>query len=118
MYKRQRELRPIADGMPGLMGLDDWIYTTAWRAGQGLDLIERELSQDPDSDTRYALLLLAGEQLEAQGKARAATERYQQALELRPGHPVAKAKLVHALSLIHISRTDGSARRGGDTDRQ
>ena len=94
--KTYRELRPIADVVPGLMGLDDWIYTTAWRAGQGLDLIERELSQDPDSDTRYALLLLAGEQLEAQGKARAATERYQQALELRPGHPVAKAKLVQA----------------------
>ena len=94
--KTYRELRKWADTLPSLLGLDDWIYVTAWRAGQGLDLVERELSQNPDSDTRYALLLLAGEQLEAQGKAKAATERYQQALELRPGHPVAKQKLVQA----------------------
>ncbi len=94
--KTYRELRKWADKLPSLLGLDDWIYVTAWRAGEGLDLVERELSLNPDSDTRYALLLLSGEQLEAQGKARAATERYQQALELRPGHPVAKQKLVQA----------------------
>jgi tetratricopeptide (TPR) repeat protein len=92
-----RELRQLTDGLPSLIGLDDWMYVTAWRAGQGLDLLERELSQDPDSDTRYALLVLAGEQLEGLGKSREAAERYQQALELRPGHPVARAKLVQAL---------------------
>ncbi len=91
-----RELLKLTDGQTCLRGLDDWMYVTAWRAGQGLDLLERELAQDPDSDTRYALLLLSGEQLEAQGKPKQAAERYQQALELRPGHPVAKAKLTQA----------------------
>jgi len=92
-----RELRKLESAPNGLLGLDDWTYVTAWRAGQGLEQLERELAQDPDSDTRYALLILAGEQLESQGKAKLATERYQQALELRPGHPVAKAKLTQAL---------------------
>jgi len=91
-----RALRPLTNGTASLSGLDDWMYVTAWRAGEGLDLLERELAQDPDSDTRYALLILAGEQLESLGKPRAAAERYQQALELRPSHPVARAKLVQA----------------------
>ena len=91
-----RDLMQMSDGDPSLMGLDDWTYITAWRAGEALSVLERELAQDPDSDTRYALLILSGEQLEATGKARLAVQRYQQALELKPGHPVAKAKLVHA----------------------
>jgi tetratricopeptide (TPR) repeat protein len=91
-----KQLRSFAPNHSALLGLEDTLFVTAWRAGQAFELIERRLQQEPDSDQRYALLILAGEQLEAQSQSARAAERFAQALELRPGHPVAKAALVRA----------------------
>lgn len=95
-----QKLRQSAPKHPALLGLEDTLFVTAWRAGAALPLMERQLDERPaidqDPDQRFALLLLTGEQLEAQGRAAAAAQRYTQALEIRPGHPVARANLVRA----------------------
>jgi len=91
-----KHLRTFAGDHSALLGLEDTLFVTAWRAGQALELIERRLHDEEDPDQRYALLILAGEHLEAQSQSARAAERFAQALELRPGHPVAKAGLVRA----------------------
>ena len=91
-----KHLRTFAPEHAALVGLEDTLFVTAWRAGHAIDSLEHELQVEQDPDRRYALLILSGEQLEAQGHPARAAERYQQALECRPGHPVAKACLVRA----------------------
>ena len=91
-----KHLRTFAPGHPALVGLEDTLFVTAWRAGHAIDSLEHELQVEQDPDRRYALLILSGEQLEAQGHPARAAERFGQALECRPGHPVAKACLVRA----------------------
>jgi len=90
------QLRSLVPQHPALLGLDETLFTTAWRAGHALQLIERELASDPDFDSRFALLLQAGEQLEAQKQPAEAAKRFAAALELRPAHPVARAGLVRS----------------------
>ncbi|MFO0573039.1 MAG: hypothetical protein U1A78_03495 [Polyangia bacterium] len=95
-----RKARGLAKEHPALLGLEDALFVTAWRAGAALPLMERQLDGRPvheqDPDQRFALLLLSGELLEAQKQPAAAAQRYTQALEIRPGHPVARASLVRA----------------------
>jgi len=91
-----KHLRTFAPDHSVLIGLEDTLFVTAWRAGHALDLLERQLQTEEDPDQRYALLMLAGEQLEAQSQLAKAAERFAQALELRPAHPVAKAALIRA----------------------
>lgn len=91
-----KHLRQFAPDHAALVGLEDTLFVTAWRAGHALDSLEHELQVEQDPDRRYALLLLSGEQLELQGHPARAAERFMQALECRPGHPVAKASLVRA----------------------
>lgn len=91
-----KHLRQFAPDHAALVGLEDTLFVTAWRAGHAFDSLEHELQVEQDPDRRYALLLLSGEQLELQGHPARAAERFVQALECRPGHPVAKACLVRA----------------------
>lgn len=91
-----KHLRQLAPDHAALVGLEDTLFVTAWRAGHAFDSLEHELHVEQDPDRRYALLLLSGEQLELQGHPARAAERFAQALECRPGHPVAKAYLVRA----------------------
>jgi tetratricopeptide (TPR) repeat protein len=95
-----QKVRGLAKEHPALLGLEDALFVTAWRAGAALPLMERQLDGRPvheqDPDQRFALLLLSGELLEAQKQPAAAAQRYTQALEIRPGHPVARASLVRA----------------------
>ena len=91
-----KHLRQFAPDHAALVGLEDTLFVTAWRAGHALDSLEHELQVEQDPDRRYALLILSGEQLELQGHPARAAERFTQALECRPGHPVAKACLVRA----------------------
>ncbi len=91
-----KHLRTFAPDHAALVGLEDTLFVTAWRAGHSADSLEHELQVEQDPDRRYALLLLLGEQLEIQGHPARAAERFQHALECRPGHPVAKACLVRA----------------------
>ncbi len=91
-----KHLRTFAKEHAALVGLEDTLFVTAWRAGHAIDSLEHELHVEQDPDRRYALLILLGEQLEAQGHPARAAERFAHALECRPGHPVAKACLVRA----------------------
>lgn len=91
-----KHLRTFAKEHAALVGLEDTLFVTAWRAGHAVDSLEHELQVEQDPDRRYALLILLGEQLEAQGHPARAAERFAHALECRPGHPVAKACLVRA----------------------
>lgn len=91
-----RELRRIAPDHPVLLGLEETIGSTAWRAGQAMDIIEHELAHEADYDVRFALLLQAGEYLEAHHQPAQAAKRFAQALEIRPGHPVARSAQVRA----------------------
>src|SRR5262249_17985031 len=58
------ELRGFAPDHPALLGLEETLSATAWRAGQAMEIIEHELQNEADYDVRFALLLQAGEYLE------------------------------------------------------
>ena len=51
---------------------------------------------EADYDVRFALLLQAGEYLEAHHQPAQAAKHFAQALEIRPGHPVARSAQVRA----------------------
>lgn len=91
-----RQLRAQVPEHASLLGLEDTLFVTAWRGGQALELLDRDIAKDPDLETQYALQMLAGEQLEQHNQPAQAAERFARALELRPGHPVARAALVRA----------------------
>ncbi len=91
-----KQLRAFAGDHSALLGLEDTLFVTAWRAGQAFELVEQRLQQEQDPEQRYALYMLSGELLETQSQSGRAAERFAQALELRPGHPVAKAGLLRA----------------------
>jgi tetratricopeptide (TPR) repeat protein len=90
------ELRGFAPAHPALLGLEETLSATAWRAGQAMEIIEHELASEADYDVRFALLLQAGEYLEAHHQPAQAAKRFAQALEIRPGHPVARSAQVRA----------------------
>lgn len=90
------ELRGFAPAHPALVGLEETLSATAWRAGQAMEIIEHELASEADYDVRFALLLQAGEYLEAHNQPGQAAKRFAQALEIRPGHPVARSAQVRA----------------------
>lgn len=90
------ELRGFAPAHPALVGLEETLSATAWRAGQAMEIIEHELASEADYDVRFALLLQAGEYLEAHNQPSQAAKRFAQALEIRPGHPVARSAQVRA----------------------
>lgn len=90
------ELRGFAPAHPALIGMEETLSATAWRAGQAMEIIEHELASEADYDVRFALLLQAGEYLEAHNQPSQAAKRFAQALEIRPGHPVARSAQVRA----------------------
>ncbi|HEY7955493.1 MAG TPA: tetratricopeptide repeat protein [Polyangia bacterium] len=72
------------------------------RSGDDLSLIEvleRELAASAEApiESRFALLVTLAERFERLKQPEQAVPRYRQALELRPGHPVAQSGLERAL---------------------
>jgi tetratricopeptide (TPR) repeat protein len=81
----------------------DAVVRAARLAGDPVALVEaleQELVRTTDPAARFALLCVLGEKLESHKPDRAA-ERFRQALELRPRHPIAQAALERSLESAH-----------------
>src|SRR5581483_1939974 len=87
-------LRSVAPDHPGAAAVEESLLYLARRAADSASLLEhleRDLGRQQDPDLRFALLLHIGEIYEREGQPRLAAGRCEQALDLRRGHPVARA---------------------------
>ncbi|MDW8281871.1 MAG: tetratricopeptide repeat protein [Myxococcales bacterium] len=89
-------LRSVAPAHPGASDIDEGLLHLSRRAGdpeRTLELLQDELAHEHDEDLRFALHVQIGELYESLGQTGAAASQFEQALELRRGHPVARAAL-------------------------
>lgn len=109
-------LRSLAPALPGADVVEETLLQLARRArdlGALRSLLEGELAREEDPDLRFALLLQIGELCELQEEPTLAAAHYEQALELKPSHPVVHDALARAYrdagmfaELLRLARTE------------